>query len=89
METIAGLKKRCGAGIVGLAFVLLAFANPAAAVEGRGAAVNPAGLEASRKVDPLGLSALRTTRLRTPSGFLYPYCPCLSRWDYCGPIMAS
>ena len=53
--------------------MLLAFANPATAVEGRGATVNPAGLEASRKVDPLGLTALRTTRLRTPSGFLYPY----------------
>ncbi len=59
--------------IAGFACLLFAFSGPSTAVEGRGAAVNSAGLEASREVDERGLSAIRSTRMRTPSGFLYPY----------------
>ena len=73
MRAIAQLRTRRGFGLAGFACVLLAFPNPSTAVEGRGAAVNPDDLEASQKVDEFGLSALRSTRLRTPSGFLYPY----------------
>ena len=73
MATSARLMTRPRSGLAVFACLLFAFSDPATAVEGRGAAVNSAGLEASREVDERGLSALRSTRMRTPSGFLYPY----------------
>ena len=73
MATSTRLMTRQRSGLAVFACLLLAFSDPATAVEGRGAAVNSAGLEASREVDMRGLSALRSTRMRTPSGFLYPY----------------
>lgn len=73
MATSTRLMTRRRSGLGGIVCLLFVFSDPAIAVEGRGAAVNSAGLEASREVDKRGLSALRSTRMRTPSGFLYPY----------------
>jgi MtrB/PioB family decaheme-associated outer membrane protein len=43
------------------------------AAEAQGSELDAAGLEASRDVDPRGLSLLVQARRRSPSGLLYPY----------------
>ncbi len=77
MEIIPALKTKPKLHLVGVAWTLLLsttfLAYPSAANEARGAAVNPDGLEASQPVDEFGMSAVRTTALRSPSGFLYPF----------------
>ena len=62
---------RIGAGtgrlVASLAIGLLVFARSASADD-----ANAETFALSRSVDPNGLSFLRKTRLRTPTGFLYP-----------------
>ena len=41
--------------------------------EGAGTRINVRSLEASRDLDPRGLTLFRLTRRRAPSGFLYPF----------------
>ena len=41
--------------------------------EDRGSLLAGVGIEPTRKVDPRGLSTLRSSRARSPSGILYPY----------------
>ena len=61
-----------GASAVWLA-ASLAFSAPVAARAGASGDADDATFALSRSVDPDGLSFLRKTRQRAPTGFLYPY----------------
>lgn len=50
----------------------LAWAAPASAETAPGYILNPPGGDTTRQLDPDGMSHLRDTRRRTPTGFLYP-----------------
>ncbi len=65
-----GAKRRGLRATVLLATIALA---AAAAGEGEGTRINVRSLEASRSLDPRGLSLYRPTRRRTPTGTLYPF----------------
>ena len=41
----------------------------------RGTFIDPSGVDPLRDVDPRGMTSLRPTRRRTPTGFLYPFPP--------------
>jgi MtrB/PioB family decaheme-associated outer membrane protein len=46
---------------------------PSGALATRGYTLNPDGNDSTRQVDPSGMSHIRKTRRRTPTGFLHPY----------------
>jgi MtrB/PioB family decaheme-associated outer membrane protein len=52
---------------------LVISAQPAASADHRGSVLGGEGLEPILEIDERGLSTLRPTRHRTPSGILYPY----------------
>jgi MtrB/PioB family decaheme-associated outer membrane protein len=68
-----------------LALAALA-ATPAAGGEAEGSGLDAGGLEASRDVDPRGLSALIEARRRSPSGLLYPYPYAPPAWTTRGAL---
>jgi Putative outer membrane beta-barrel porin, MtrB/PioB len=55
------------------ALLLLSFARALQADSVPGYVLNPTGTDATRLIDPRGMTQFRETRRRTPTGFLYPY----------------
>jgi len=63
-------------GILGVTLLVALAATPALpalAQPTRGSVLDPTGGDTTRVVEPRGMSWIRPTRRRTPTGFLYPY----------------